>query len=65
MESKVDFYQARGARCEERAKNERHKSAREWQLTLARVYQVLATEAESAIQHPVESVDYYYWSCWL
>jgi hypothetical protein len=64
MDIKADVYRAKAARCEEQAKNERHRNAREWRLTLARVYQVLATEAESAAQKPAESVDYY-WSCWL
>jgi hypothetical protein len=50
MGAKADLYRAKAACCEERAKNERHKNAREWQLTLARVYQVLAIEAENAAQ---------------
>jgi hypothetical protein len=45
--NKAERYRAKAAYCEERAKNERHKSAREWQLTFARVYRVLATEAEN------------------
>ena len=50
MESKADIYRAKGARCKERAKTARNRRTREWQLTLARVYEVLAIEAESADQ---------------
>jgi hypothetical protein len=45
--NKAELYRAKAAQCEERAKNETHRSAREWQLILARVYQVLATEVEN------------------
>jgi hypothetical protein len=64
MESKVDLFRAKATRCEERAKNEGHKSAREWQLTLARVYQVLATEAENAATL-TENCPIAYWDRWL
>jgi hypothetical protein len=66
-ESKADIYRAKGARCQERAKTARNRRAREWQLTLARVYQVLASETESADQQPTESdtACHNYWSCWL
>jgi hypothetical protein len=60
--SKADIYRAKGARCKEHAKTARNRRAREWQLTLARVYQVLATETESADQQLAESdtSSYYY-----
>jgi hypothetical protein len=66
MESKADIYRAKGARCKERAKTTRNRRAREWQLTLARVYEVLAKETENADQQPAESdtCPNYYWSCW-
>ena len=54
-ESKADIYRAKGARCQERAKTARNRRAREWQLTLARVYEVLATETENPDQQPIES----------
>ena len=50
METKAERYRARTALYEDRAKNERHRSAREWQMTVAGVYRVLATEAETAVQ---------------
>ena len=62
LTDKAELYRAKAAHYQERAKSESRKSAREWQLTLARVYQVLASEAESAAQPP--AVDYY-WSCWF
>jgi hypothetical protein len=64
MEMKADLYRAKAARCEVRAKNKRHKNARERQLTLARVYQVLATEAEIAVQQGTQSdsCPFAYWS---
>jgi hypothetical protein len=67
MGAKADLYRAKAACCEERAKNERHKNAREWQLTLARVYQVLAIEAENAAQQLTQSErwPFSYWSHWL
>jgi hypothetical protein len=64
--SKADIYRAKGARCKERAKTVRNRRAREWQLTLARVYEVLAIEAESADQQLAESdtSPNYYLNCW-
>jgi hypothetical protein len=50
MEPKVELYRAKAVRLEQRAKNERGKNARKWQLTVARAYRVLATEAETAVQ---------------
>jgi hypothetical protein len=50
VDAKADMYRQKAALCQERAKNERHKSAREWQLTLARVYQILAAEAQLGAQ---------------
>ncbi len=50
MEPKAELYRARAARWEQRATNERGKNARKWQLTVARAYGVLATEAEAAVQ---------------
>jgi hypothetical protein len=50
MEPKAELYRAKAARWEQRAKNERGKNARKWQLTVARAYAVLATEAETAAQ---------------
>jgi hypothetical protein len=50
METKAEFYRARTTLYEDRAKNERHRSARERQMTIAGVYRVLATEAETAVQ---------------
>jgi hypothetical protein len=65
METKADIFRAKAARCAERAKNERHKSARQWQLTLARVYQVLATEVENEQAIESNTFPVGYWSCWL
>ena len=50
MEPKAELYRAKAARWEQRAKNERRKNARKWQLTVARAYQVLATEMETSVQ---------------
>ena len=50
MEPKAELYRAKAARWEQRAKNERRKNARKWQLTVARAYQVLATETETSVQ---------------
>ena len=50
METKAEFFRARTALYEDRAKNERHGRAREWQMTMASVYRVLATEAETAVE---------------
>jgi hypothetical protein len=50
MEPKAELYRARAARWERRAKNERGRNARKWQLTVAGAYRVLATEAETAVQ---------------
>jgi hypothetical protein len=50
MEPKGELYRAKAARWEQRAKNERGKNARKWQLTVARAYRVLATESETAVQ---------------
>jgi hypothetical protein len=64
MNVKADLYRANAARCEKRAKNERHKNTREWQLTFARVYQVLATEAENGARDPTSCPLAYQWD-WL
>jgi hypothetical protein len=45
--SKINDYRVGAARCEQRAKKARTQDAREWQMILARAYQVLAEgEAE-------------------
>jgi hypothetical protein len=51
-ETKADIYRAKAARCQERAQNNRDKAVREWQLTLARAYEVLAVEAENLLKPP-------------
>ena len=44
--SKIDEYRAGAVRCEQRAKKTRNQADREWQMTIARAYLVLA-EAEA------------------
>jgi hypothetical protein len=44
--SKTDEYRAGAVRCEQRAKKTRNQADREWQMTLARAYRMLA-EAEA------------------
>jgi hypothetical protein len=44
--SKINDYRAGALRCEQRAKKARTQDAREWQMTLARAYRILA-EAEA------------------
>ena len=44
--SKADEYRAGAVRCEQRAKKTRTQDAREWEMTLARAYRMLA-EAEA------------------
>jgi hypothetical protein len=46
MKTKSREYLAKAKRCEERARKMRHLEDRDWQLTLARAYRMLA-EAES------------------
>jgi hypothetical protein len=52
MASRIDKYRAGAVRCEERAKKTRNREDREWQMTLARAYRMLAeAEAEYAALH--------------
>jgi hypothetical protein len=46
MKTKERAYLARAKRCDERARKVRDVERREWQMTLARAYRMLA-EAES------------------
>jgi hypothetical protein len=46
MRAKAREYLTKAKRCEERAKKVRDQETRDWQLTLARTYRMLA-EAES------------------
>jgi hypothetical protein len=46
MASKIDEYRARAVSCEQRAKETRNQADREWQMTLARAFLMLA-EAEA------------------
>jgi hypothetical protein len=46
MASKIDDYRAGAVRCELRAKKMRNQDDREWQMSLARAYRILA-EAEA------------------
>jgi hypothetical protein len=46
MKSKIDEYRAGAERCERRAKQMRNQPDREWYMTLARAYLMLA-EAEA------------------
>ena len=46
MASKINEYRASAARCEQRAKKTRNQADREWQMTLARAFLMLA-EAEA------------------
>jgi hypothetical protein len=49
MTVKARDYRARAAQCEERARNMRDLKSREWQITLARLYRILAeAEVEAA-----------------
>ena len=50
MELKAELYRDNAARWERRAEYERGRNARKWQLTVARAYRILATEAEKAVQ---------------
>ena len=46
MKTKLQEYLAKAKLCEERARKIRHLEDRDWQLTIARTYRMLA-EAES------------------
>jgi hypothetical protein len=46
--SKAREYQAKAKQCDERAKKTRNPENREWRMTLARVYRMLA-EAEGEV----------------
>ena len=48
MKAKAKEYRAGAERCERRAKQTRDPENREWQMTLARAYRMLA-EAESEL----------------
>jgi hypothetical protein len=65
MELKAELYRDNAARWERRAENERGQNARKWQLTVARVYGILATEAESAVQHVTAAKPVFSRSCWF
>ena len=65
MERKAELYGDNAARWEQRAENERGRNARKWQLTVARVYRILATEAENAVQKVTVAKPEFSWSCWF
>ena len=67
METKAELYRDKAARWEWRAKNERGKNARGWQLTVARAYRVLATEAEKTVQQVTDPKTHATspWDCWF
>ena len=65
MELKAELYRDNAARWERRAENERGQNARKWQLTVARAYRVLATEAENAVQQVTDPKTHatFSWGC--
>ena len=65
MELKAELYRDNAARWERRAENERGRNARKWQLTVARAYRILATEAENAVQEVTAAKPAFSWSCWF
>ena len=65
MELKAELYRDNAARWERRAENERGRNARKWQLTVARAYRILATEAENAVQEVTAAQPAFSWSCWF
>ncbi len=65
MELKAELYRDSAARWERRAENERGRNARKWQLTVARAYRILATEAENAVQEVTAAKPAFSWSCWF
>ena len=65
MELKAELYRNNAARWERRAENERGRNARKWQLTVARAYRILATEAENAVQEVTAAKPAFSWSCWF
>ena len=65
MELKAELYRDNAARWERRAENERGQNARKWQLTVARAYRILATEAQSAVQQVTVAKPAFSWSCWF
>ena len=65
MEPKAELYRDNAARWERRAENERGRNARKWQLTVARVYRILATEAKNAVQKVTVAKPEFSWSCWF
>ena len=54
MKAKAKDYRARAARCEERARRERDPENREWQLILARTYQILAEAESELVKQPLK-----------
>jgi len=65
MELKAELYRDNAARWERRAENERGRNARKWQLTVARAYRIMATEAENAVQEVTAAKPAFSWSCWF
>jgi hypothetical protein len=65
MELKAELYRNNAARWERRAENERGRNARKWQLTVARAYQILATEVENGVQEVTAAQPVFSWSCWF